>query len=187
MDGVAFARRARSQKLVVQPDILLLTPPGLRLPKAGDLPALGAGTLETPIDEGRLSSALRALADRPRTLPEGKAARLDALMDALGVPRHPGRECLAVAVTLAWHDAGRLASLKEGIYPEVARRTGLSPAQVERAIRHAIEVAWDRGDIDTLNSYFGYTIQNSRGKPTNSEFIAMIADNLRLKYKYATV
>jgi len=54
---------------------------------------------------------------------------------------------------------------------------------VERAIRHAIEVAWDRGDLDTLNSYFGYTIQNSRGKPTNSEFIAMIADNLRLKYK----
>ncbi len=51
------------------------------------------------------------------------------------------------------------------------------------AIRHAIEVAWDRGDVDTLNSYFGYTIQNNRGKPTNSEFIAMIADNLRLKYK----
>ena len=55
--------------------------------------------------------------------------------------------------------------------------------RVERAIRHAIEVAWDRGDVDTLNSYFGYTIQNNRGKPTNSEFIAMIADNLRLKYK----
>jgi two-component system response regulator (stage 0 sporulation protein A) len=54
---------------------------------------------------------------------------------------------------------------------------------VERAIRHAIEVAWDRGDIDTLNSYFGYTIQNNRGKPTNSEFIAMIADNMRLKHK----
>jgi len=53
----------------------------------------------------------------------------------------------------------------------------------DRAIRHAIEVAWDRGDVDTLNSYFGYTIQNNRGKPTNSEFIAMIADNLRLKYK----
>ena len=59
----------------------------------------------------------------------------------------------------------------------------MSTSRVERAIRHAIEVAWDRGDVDTLNSYFGYTIQNNRGKPTNSEFIAMIADNLRLKYK----
>ena len=56
-------------------------------------------------------------------------------------------------------------------------------SRVERAIRHAIEVAWDRGDVDVLNSYFGYTIQVNRGKPTNSEFIAMIADNLRLKYK----
>ena len=65
----------------------------------------------------------------------------------------------------------------------VAKQYSTTTSRVERAIRHAIEVAWDRGDIDTLNSYFGYTIQNNRGKPTNSEFIAMIADNLRLKYK----
>ena len=179
MDGVAFARRARSQKLVVQPDILLLTPPGLRLPKAGDLPALGAGTLETPIDEGRLSSALRALADRPRTLPEGKAARLDALMDALGVPRHPGRGCLALAVTLAWHDAGRVASLKEGIYPEVARRTGLTTAQVERALRHAIDAAWRNGAIEHQHRIFGDTIDARRGKPTCGEMIAQLAEELR--------
>ena len=73
------------------------------------------------------------------------------------------------------------------LYPQVAKTFQTTPSRVERAIRHAIEVAWDRGDIDTLNSYFGYTIQNSRGKPTNSEFIAMIADNLRLKYKCATI
>ena len=69
------------------------------------------------------------------------------------------------------------------LYPDVARKYQTTSSRVERAIRHAIEVAWDRGDIDTLNSYFGYTIQTNRGKPTNSEFIAMIADNLRLKYK----
>ena len=69
------------------------------------------------------------------------------------------------------------------VYPTVAKRYKTTSSRVERAIRHAIEVAWDRGDIDTLNSYFGYTVQNNRGKPTNSEFIAMIADNLRLKYK----
>ena len=69
------------------------------------------------------------------------------------------------------------------LYPQVAKTFQTAPSRVERAIRHAIEVAWDRGDLDTLNSYFGYTIQGSRGKPTNSEFIAMIADNLRLQNK----
>lgn len=69
------------------------------------------------------------------------------------------------------------------LYPTVAKKYQTTTSRVERAIRHAIEVAWDRGDVETLNSYFGYTIQNNRGKPTNSEFIAMIADNLRLKYK----
>ena len=74
-------------------------------------------------------------------------------------------------------------SVTKVLYPSVAKKYATTTSRVERAIRHAIEVAWDRGDVDTLNSYFGYTIQNNRGKPTNSEFIAMIADNLRLKYK----
>ncbi|MEI3152835.1 MAG: sporulation initiation factor Spo0A C-terminal domain-containing protein [Eubacteriales bacterium] len=65
----------------------------------------------------------------------------------------------------------------------MAKKYPTTSSRVERAIRHAIEVAWDRGDIDTLNAFFGYTIQNERGKPTNSEFIAMIADNMRLKNK----
>ena len=69
------------------------------------------------------------------------------------------------------------------LYPEVASRFSTTPSRVERAIRHAIEVAWDRGDVDVLSSYFGYTIQNERGKPTNSEFIAMISDNLKLQMK----
>ena len=69
------------------------------------------------------------------------------------------------------------------LYPTVAKNNKTTSSRVERAIRHAIEVAWDRGDVDVLASYFGYTIQNSRGKPTNSEFIAMIADKLRLGMK----
>lgn len=69
------------------------------------------------------------------------------------------------------------------LYPAVAKKYQTTSSRVERAIRRAIEVAWDRGDIDTLNAFFGYTIQNERGKPTNSEFIAMIADNMRLKNK----
>ena len=74
-------------------------------------------------------------------------------------------------------------SVTKVLYPSVAKKYDTTTSRVERAIRHAIEVAWDRGDVDVLNSFFGYTIQNTKGKPTNSEFIAMIADNLRLKYK----
>ena len=84
-------------------------------------------------------------------------------------------------------DIDIINQITKQLYPDIAKKFKTTPSRVERAIRHAIEVAWDRGDVDTLNSYFGYTIQNSRGKPTNSEFIAMIADNLRLKYKYTTV
>lgn len=69
------------------------------------------------------------------------------------------------------------------LYPEVAKKFGTTPSRVERAIRHAIEVAWDRGDIETLQKFFGYTVSNIKGKPTNSEFIAMIADNLSLRRK----
>ena len=69
------------------------------------------------------------------------------------------------------------------LYPAVAKANDTTPSRVERAIRHGIEVAWDRGDVEVLNSYFGYTIHNLRGKPTNSEFIALIADRIRLQYR----
>ena len=84
-----------------------------------------------------------------------------------------------LTVTEILHQIGVPAHIK-GLYPEIAKKNGTTASRVERAIRHAIEVAWDRGDVDTLNSYFGYTIHNLRGKPTNSEFIAMIADKMRL-------
>ena len=73
------------------------------------------------------------------------------------------------------------------LYRQNANKNATTASRVERAIRHAIEVAWDRGDVDTLNSYFGYTIHNLRGKPTNSEFIAMIADKMRLDKRQRAV
>ena len=82
---------------------------------------------------------------------------------------------------MAIKDAEVINYVTKLLYPTVAKQYQTTSSRVERAIRHAIEVAWDRGDVDVLNSYFGYTIQNNRGKPTNSEFIAMISDNLRLK------
>ena len=100
------------------------------------------------------------------------------------MPAHiKGYQYLRTAILLTISDSDIINSVTKVLYPSVAKKYSTTTSRVERAIRHAIEVAWDRGDIDTLNSYFGYTIQNNRGKPTNSEFIAMIADNLRLKYK----
>ena len=77
-------------------------------------------------------------------------------------------------------------SVTKVLYPEVAKRYRTTPSRVERAIRHAIEVAWDRGDLETLQKFFGYTVSNAKGKPTNSEFIAMISDQIRLKLKTIT-
>ena len=106
------------------------------------------------------------------------------IIHQIGVPAHiKGYQYLRTAILLTIKDSDIINSVTKVLYPSVAKKYQTTTSRVERAIRHAIEVAWDRGDVDTLNSYFGYTIQNNRGKPTNSEFIAMIADNLRLKYK----
>ena len=106
------------------------------------------------------------------------------IIHQIGVPAHiKGYQYLRTAILMTIKDGDAINSVTKVLYPSVAKKYQTTTSRVERAIRHAIEVAWDRGDVDTLNSYFGYTIQNNRGKPTNSEFIAMIADNLRLKYK----
>ena len=111
-------------------------------------------------------------------------AQVTRIIHQIGVPAHiKGYQYLRTAILLTINDSDIINSVTKVLYPSVAKKYSTTTSRVERAIRHAIEVAWDRGDVDTLNSYFGYTIQNNRGKPTNSEFIAMIADNLRLKYK----
>lgn len=102
----------------------------------------------------------------------------------IGVPAHiKGYHYLREAIMLSIEDSEMINSVTKILYPTVAKKFKTTSSRVERAIRHGIEVAWDRGDVDTLNSYFGFTIHNGRGKPTNSEFIAMIADKLRLQMK----
>ena len=111
-------------------------------------------------------------------------SQVTKIIHQIGVPAHiKGYQYLRTAILLTISDSDIINSVTKILYPSIAKKYQTTTSRVERAIRHAIEVAWDRGDVDTLNSYFGYTIQNNRGKPTNSEFIAMIADNLRLKYK----
>ena len=106
------------------------------------------------------------------------------IMHQIGVPAHiRGYQYLREAIILSIRNSEMISSVTKILYPTVAKHFKTTPSRVERAIRHAIEVAWDRGDVDVLSSYFGYTIQNERGKPTNSEFIAMISDNLKLQMK----
>lgn len=112
---------------------------------------------------------------------------ISEIMHQIGVPAHiKGYQYLREAILLSVGDDEMINSVTKYLYPTVAKKFGTTPSRVERAIRHAIEVAWDRGDVDVLSSYFGYTIQNQRGKPTNSEFIAMISDRLKLKMKKAS-
>ncbi|MDO4608942.1 MAG: sporulation transcription factor Spo0A [Clostridia bacterium] len=106
------------------------------------------------------------------------------IIHQIGVPAHiKGYHYLRDAIIMSVKDAEMISSVTKILYPTVAKRHNTTSSRVERAIRHAIEVAWDRGDLDTLNAYFGYTVQNNRGKPTNSEFIAMISDKIRLNLK----
>ncbi len=108
------------------------------------------------------------------------------IIHQIGVPAHiKGYQYLREAIMLSIKDSEMINSVTKLLYPTVAKHNNTTSSRVERAIRHAIEVAWDRGDIDTLNAYFGFTVQNDRGKPTNSEFIAMIADKLRLQLSRA--
>lgn len=108
------------------------------------------------------------------------------IIHQIGVPAHiKGYQYLRTAIIMTMNNADLINSITKQLYPNVAKEYGTTSSRVERAIRHAIEVAWDRGDIDVINSYFGYTVQSTRGKPTNSEFIALVADSLRLKNKTA--
>lgn len=108
------------------------------------------------------------------------------IIHQIGVPAHiKGYHYLREAIILSVNDKEMLESVTKLLYPAVAKKFSTTPSRVERAIRHAIEIAWDRGDIDTLNSFFGYTVNTGKGKPTNSEFIALITDKICLKFKSA--
>lgn len=110
--------------------------------------------------------------------------QVTAILLEIGIPAHvKGYHYVRAAILLATEEPDTVNAVTKIVYPTVAKQFGTSASRVERAIRHAIEVAWDRGNVDTLTSLFGYSINSNRGKPTNSEFIAMIADRLRLKNK----
>ncbi len=144
-----------------------------------------------PADPEQLALRVRTLLGKEQTalsgeMEEGSDPELVVtdLMHQLGVPAHiKGYSYIRSGILLSVEDREMVGAVTKQLYPAIAKAYRTTPSRVERAIRHAIEVAWERGDIDTLNSVFGYTINSGRGKPTNSEFIAMVADKIRLQQK----
>ena len=121
---------------------------------------------------------------------DSKSSRIDLetkvtnILHDIGVPAHiRGYHYMREAILMAISDIDVLNYITKELYPSIAKKCNTTPSRVERAIRHAIEVAWSRGQVDAIDALFGYTINNHKGKPTNSEFIALIADRLRLELK----
>ncbi|MGL4818627.1 MAG: sporulation transcription factor Spo0A [Bacilli bacterium] len=122
------------------------------------------------------------------SLTENKPRNLDAsitsIIHEIGVPAHiKGYMYLREAITMVYNNIELLGSITKVLYPEIAKKYKTTSSRVERAIRHAIEVAWSRGNYESISALFGHTVSMSKAKPTNSEFIAMVADKLRLEYK----
>lgn len=155
---------------------------------------MGSGAsyfMVSPVEAGELAERVQQLAGPAasavqRGSEEPLEIQVTEILHQIGVPAHiKGYHYLRDSILMAVRTPEIINAVTKQLYPSVARDYETTPSRVERAIRHAIEVAWDRGDVDVLTGYFGYTIHNTRGKPTNSEFIAMISDRLRLHMKSA--
>ena len=208
-DGEELLRMVREQHPdVVVMDLLLTGMDGLEvLEQLGDIrprvlvlsafasPSLAERVANAGADYCMLKPCrLSAVIERARLLTCGQEdeeqaddvrdleRRVTAIIHDIGVPAHiKGYQYLREAIGLAVEDMDIINAVTKVLYPAVAKKFGTTASRVERAIRHAIEVAWDRGDLETLQKYFGYTVSNAKGKPTNSEFIAMIADRISLE------
>ena len=140
-----------------------------------------SGTKE---NESEAPAPLRAMAVTDKEVTYDLECDVTDMIHEIGVPAHiKGYQYLREAIMMCVKDMEMLNSITKLLYPTIAERYQTTPSRVERAIRHAIEVAWNRGRMETLEALFGYTVNIGKGKPTNSEFIALITDRLRLKYR----
>ncbi len=143
--------------------------------------------LKRETDDNGISTAKSAVFENNRTAYRERNLETDVteIIHEIGVPAHiKGYQYLRDAIMMSVDDSEMLNSITKMLYPSIAKRHKTTPSRVERAIRHAIEVAWSRGKMDTIDSLFGYTVSNGKGKPTNSEFVALLADKIRLEYKF---
>ena len=200
LDGMGVLRKLSEKESV--PPVLVLTG-FVNAHVVAECANLGAAYfMSKPCDTAELMQRLRQSAQTGKkplpvtasrvsaAAPEPKAdnASLESvvtdIIHEIGVPAHiKGYQYLREAIILTINDMDAINAVTKVLYPEVAKKFSTTPSRVERAIRHAIEVAWDRGDVETLQKFFGYTVSGIKGKPTNSEFIAMIADCLSLRRK----
>ncbi|KSU85697.1 sporulation transcription factor Spo0A [Fictibacillus enclensis] len=202
LDGLAVLERIRSSEHLPQPNVIMLTAFGQEdvTKKAVDLGA--SYFILKPFDMDNLSSQIRQICgtdhsfvQRPASArssasvnsskpPRNLDASITSIIHEIGVPAHiKGYMYLREAISMVYNDIELLGSITKVLYPDIAKKFNTTSSRVERAIRHAIEVAWSRGNIDSISSLFGYTVSMSKAKPTNSEFIAMVADKLRIEHK----
>lgn len=180
LDGPALALRALGTlALPLRPAVILLRWPEFALPRRSELEALGARILDKPVAPGDFRSAVEELRQSPPDFPARELERMDALLDALGVPAHPGRECLKYAALICAADDGARLSLGRRVYPAAGALAGMSAAQAERAMRHAIGRAWQSDKFDNQYRIFADTVDAARGQPTCGEMISRLADILR--------
>ena len=186
LDGLTVLKRLGAMELKPKTIVLSSFCTDRIVAEAGELGA--CYFLPKPCDEEALLGRMHQLCRGEAVVEAPEAGLKDsvtAMIHEIGVPAHiKGYQYVREAIMIAVEDMDVINAVTKVLYPEVARRFGTTPSRVERAIRHAIEVAWDRGDLETLQKYFGYTVSISKGKPTNSEFIAMLADRLVLERRH---
>jgi two-component system response regulator (stage 0 sporulation protein A) len=201
LDGLAVLERLRELKKDSLPNVIMLTAFGQEdvTKKAVELGA--SYFILKPFDMELLGNHIRQVSGKTSTMarksspstnyrsqaeqkPKNLDASITSIIHEIGVPAHiKGYLYLREAISMVYNDIELLGSITKVLYPDIAKKFNTTASRVERAIRHAIEVAWSRGNIDSISSLFGYTVSMSKAKPTNSEFIAMVADKLRLEHK----
>jgi two-component system response regulator (stage 0 sporulation protein A) len=201
LDGLAVLEKIRSSDDLPQPNVIMLTAFGQEdvTKKAVDLGA--SYFILKPFDMENLANQIRQICGSEKSSvkrasnnvrsnfqtmnkPRNLDASITSIIHEIGVPAHiKGYMYLREAISMVYNDIELLGSITKVLYPDIAKKFNTTSSRVERAIRHAIEVAWSRGNIDSISSLFGYTVSMSKAKPTNSEFIAMVADKLRIEHK----
>lgn len=194
LDGIGVLEKISAAKLSPRPKVIMLTAFGQESITQRAV-ELGADYyILKPFDFSVLATRIRQLADGVTTsthyvsAPVVKTKNMDVavtnIIHEMGVPAHiKGYQYLRDSILLVIEEVSLLGAVTKELYPAIAEKYNTTPSRVERAIRHAIELAWDRGNVEMMNKFFGYTINLERGKPTNSEFIAMVADKLRISTK----
>ena len=189
LDGIGVLEQMNALGLARRPKVIMLTAFGQES-IAQRVVALGADYyILKPFDLAVLAKRIRQIASGQAVKPplaEGRSLDFEVteVLHDIGIPAHiKGYLYLREAICLVVQRVELLGGVTKELYPSIAKRYQTTPSRVERAIRHAIEVAWNRGNVDLIHSLFGHTINSDRGKPTNSEFIAMVADKLRMELR----